>query len=289
MARKKQAKDIVAGLREKVADERDFKLGQIVKLPELSELPPVFDLGDAFIKDQIQDGNDDFCSAYMTTGISEFQEGVQLDPVYSFAASKSLSGDPSSWGQDLRTAMASHVKLGGLALQDEPANFSQNLTPEQRREFGSFPQQLRDKAMKHQKKTYVDVTGQYDPYDDIRASIWAFRAQKRAVGSGVRFGWDLGRYVLDSIPSGGFGHAMYIKGWGVENGVEGLVYVNSAGLSAGRNGLHLVPRSTVNEFADKYGAMMYIDMAKEEALACIQQNTAPTPWQQFINFILHRS
>lgn len=39
---------------------------------------------------------------------------MELEPGYSFAASKEISGDPDSWGQNLRDACKAHIKYGGL-------------------------------------------------------------------------------------------------------------------------------------------------------------------------------
>jgi len=96
---KKQNK-IIGGLRETPQDNRDFQVGALFRLPSIEEIPDNFSLEGYRIKDQ-QDT--DYCSAYMATGMSSLQEGVDLWPDWSFACSKELTGDNEEWGQTYMT------------------------------------------------------------------------------------------------------------------------------------------------------------------------------------------
>ena len=237
-------------------DDRDLPLGKFVKLPELIELPESFEFTTPFpVRNQ---GETDFCSAYASCGISQLQEGLELYPPFSFAASKKISGNIDEWGQDLRSALKAHQKYGGLPLEDVPEGVK-SLSNEALRNFNVFSFELKEKALKQRKKSYFTTKGQYDAFDNIRASIWQFRNEKQGVIIGVGFSWSLSQYILDTIGQG-YGHAMYLTGWDK----DGLIAVNSYGESAGKNGKHRITREVINEFVGKYGAYMMLDIDPDE-------------------------
>lgn len=236
-------------------DERDINVGSLVDLPKLSDLPKAFWLDPLEVKNQIADGNEDFCAAYASCSISELQEGVLLDPEFSFAASKFLTNDPQAWGQDLRQVMRAHVKFGALSKADKIA-----LEPQKRRYFESFPEELQARALYHLKASFVAITGPYDTFDNIRATIYKFRNEKRGVVVGVKFGWPLSKFLLGGKPANGFGHAMAVLGWDE----EGLITLNSAGVRAGDKGFHRLTRETTNHFVKTYGAYMFLDVPAED-------------------------
>lgn len=245
------------GLVELPEDKRDLQLGALYRLPDLEELPSEYELPILAIKNQ---GNTDFCSAYASCGMSEIQEGVELYPEYSFAISKSITGDPKKWGQDMRSAMKAHQKYGALEMKETAMN-AFDIKWDDLRYLDKYPESYLQEALKHRKKSYFKVSGQYDPYDDIKAAIWKFKGQKQAVAIGLVFSWPINQYLLDTIQTSGFGHMMYIIGWNE----EGLVVVNSYGTNAGKKGKHIITREVINYFAGKYGAMMMVDISPEEA------------------------
>lgn len=229
------------GLKELLPDNRDIQLGFLTKLPPLSDLPETFNLGEIEIKDQ---GETDYCTAYATCYASEFQEKTELLPEWSFAVSKHISGDVDEWGQDLRTACKSHQKYGAIEKREIPEN---------ERYLSSWPD-LFSQAIKHKKRSYTKITGHYDHYDNIRASIYYFRNEKRAIVLGVEWGWPLDQEIIDDIKPG-FGHALCAIGWSR----TGLIVLNSAGKEAGNKGIHIITRNVINYYVDKYGAFMFID------------------------------
>jgi len=245
------------GLRELKEDPRDFQLGALFSLPKLEDLPESFELETRAIKNQ---GGSDFCSAYASCGMSELQEGVDLYPEYSFALSKAISGDPDAWGQTMRDAMKAHTKYG--ALEDSKVSDKIRLADSsEHRSLENFPEEYEQEALKHKKKSYFKVTGPYDSFDNIRASIWKFRESKQAVATGVIFSWSVNDYILTGAEKNGFGHMMFITGYNE----DGLIVVNSYGKEAGKEGKHLMSRSVINTFADRFGIMMLVDMSPEEA------------------------
>ena len=246
------------GLKVLPKDRRDLKLGAIIKLPELSELPDEFILGLLPVENQAGNiAGDDLCSAFGSTLISEFQEGVELSPEWSFAASKELSGDVEGFGQDMRTAMKVHQKYGAVEK-------SEAVIPDKPRYFKNWDNALIEKAKKHKKEAYVSVEGQYDFFDDIRASIWHYRSGKRAVALGVVWSWDLIDKILSLISNVGYGHFVVAVGWKKINGITYIVIQNSYGEGAGENGRHYISREVVNFFAERYGAMMFLDENPEK-------------------------
>lgn len=251
------------GLKELPKDKRDFQLGALFKLPDLSELPPTFELEPFSIKDQ---GSSDFCSAYASVGMSELQEKVVLSPYYSFALSKLISGDPDQWGQDMRTALKAHQKYGAVEWDAVPTSLL-NADFDVLRRFESYPQSLLEYAEDHKKQSYFSTKGQYDDFDDIKASIWKFREKKQAVAIGVIFSWSLSQYKLDTAQDSGFGHMMYVTGWNE----EGLVVINSYGKEAGKDGKHCITREVINKFVGRYGAMMMVDISPTRAKELIDR------------------
>lgn len=232
------------GLKPTPEDERDYQLGAFYSLPKLEELPDKLTLPYT-VKDQ---GQTDYCSAYTSCAMSEPQEGVELEPRWSFAVSKMLSGDPEEWGQDIRTALKAHVKHGAI----EPTPI-----PNNSRHIQAWPTELFDKAIVHKKQTFWKVTGPYDHFDNIRAALHKFQSP---IGTGVDFGWPLSQVYLGTIHRGQ-GHAMTIVGYTPDS----LIYLNSYGRKAGADGIHYVRRDVVNFFVEKYGAYFFLDISREDA------------------------
>lgn len=250
------------GLRPTPPDERDFPLGQIITLPDLSDLPKEFILPTLDVYDQ---KDSDFCTAFMSCLMSEKQEGITLEPSWSFAKSKEISGDVSSWGQDIRTALKTHVKSGGLPASLSPYSLETD-APSFLRDIKNWPK-LEDKAYPHRKKSFFKVTGPYDHFDNARASIWKF---KDIVGTGVNWGWKANEFYLNYIPTGGYGHAVPFIGFTtMDDGQEVLVLQNSYSERKGIKGLYYVTREVYNHFANMYGAYLFVDISPEEAKKCL--------------------
>jgi len=251
------------GLQPTIKDERDFQLGQITKLPPLEELPPEYKI-EAIIKNQ---GGSDFCSAYMSCAMSEPQEGLALSSEYSFALSKEISGDLNDWGQQIRPALKAHTEVGGLERTLSPYTVDSK-SSEFLRDIKNWPD-LKEEAYPHRKKSYFKITGQYDNFDNARASLWKF---KSPIGTGVLYGWSLATKVFDIVLPGGFGHAMTMVGFTtLEDGREALIVQNSYGKEAGEGGYHYITREVYNYFSERYGAYMFVDIPKEQAKEMIEK------------------
>lgn len=239
------------GLRELKKDDRDFKTGALTRLPPLSELPKEFKIQTLGVKDQ---GGTDFCSAFASTLVSETQEGIELSPEWHFAKSKELTNDLEDWGQDLRSAMKVSVKYGDLPQSEAPYSLKDK-DPDFLRDIKNWAVPL-EKVIGQRKKSFIKIEGQYDCYDDIRASLYKF---KTPIVIGVNWSWSLTDYFLNGFGDG-FGHAITVIGYNE----QGLILQNSIGITAGMNGEHIISREAVNHFVDKYGAFTFIDFSTEE-------------------------
>lgn len=254
---------IKGGLLPLEQDDRDFQLGAIFYLPKLETLPEKFRLEPLKIKHQ---GGSDYCSAFASTSMSELQEEVELSPLYSFALSKVLSGNPEAWGQNMRDAMKAHVKYGAIEEDEAEYKITKDLKNENVRYYENWAVNHEQDLIEHRKKSYFKVTGGYDMFDNIRAAIWKFREQKQAVSVGLVWSWQLSDTFLrsDNAKGGQFGHMMYCIGWEKLGGEDYLVVVNSYGKEAGDNGVHYVSRDVINADAGRFGAYMMVDLERED-------------------------
>jgi len=245
---------ITAGLQPTKPDKRDFQLGKIIKWPDLSELPKSFELPALSVKNQ---GSTDFCSSYMSCGMSELQEQVELNPEYSFALSKSISGNPQVWGQNLRTAMKAHL-IGALEEREVPREIK-NWDRNHIADIKNWPD-FTEKAKEHRKQSYFKVAGypsDWTPSDALKATIWLFRGLKRACGIGVVWSWSISDKRMTVWNPQGVGHAMFVRGW-TEDGF--LIVQNSYGKGAGDNGHHYMSPVVIDKAVQKYGAYTFVDV-----------------------------
>ena len=261
------------GLLKLPKDNRDFKLSAVIKLPKLEELPKEFELEPITTYDQLES---DYCSGEATCGASGLQEKIALSPEWSFAVSKMISEDPEEYGQDLRTAMKVHTKYGAIEKKDAPYSLEKGDEDNKIRYINNWPKDLFEKAGGHKKQTFFKIDGQYTPFDDIRAFIWMFRAEKRAAVIGVEWSWPLEQVIMDE-PGEGEGHALYAIGFKKINGKDYLVIQNSYGAEAGDNGKHYFSREVIDKFVGEYGSFAFIDMPVSEAI-----EKSWTCWQKFV-------
>lgn len=237
-------------------DDRDFALGAYIDLPDPSTLPEHFVLPTLGVKDQ---KGTDFCTAFSLCTLSEIQEGVELEPSWSFAMTKDLEGDHTTYGADLRTACKSHVKYGALEAKDSPYSVK-NTNPDLLRNPEFWDVSLMDKAAVHKKKTYFKVGGPYDAFDTIRSSIYHYRDKGQGVALGVVWGWSNEQMFIDEPAEQGGGHAIACIGWDKEY----LVIQNSYGLKAGKHGYVYLSRKVINANVEKFGAFMLTDIPREQ-------------------------
>jgi len=265
----------MGGLNPLPRDNRDFQLGWITKLPKLSELPKEHKT-ELKIKDQT---GSDFCTAFTTCYMSEYQEGVELEPSWSFAVSKDISGNVAQWGQDMRTAMKAHLR-GALLKKDSPYSLN-NKDQFFLRDLKNWPELA---TKKYRKRSYFKITGSYDHFDNIRASIWKFRDKKCLASLGLLWGYPLDQKVLEKPTTSGYGHAVAVVGWKYIEEKPYLIIINQYGESAGDKGYHYLSREVINKWAEEYGSFMFVDIDPKDVKKLWPLFTRLT---NFIKNVLH--
>lgn len=246
------------GLQPKGDDTRDFKLGNIINLPKLTDLPPELVIGLPEVVDQ---QNTDFCAAASSGVVREIQEGVPLSYEWLFAAAKSMAGqDINSYGLNLRDVCKAHVTFGCIERSEAPYSLETN-SPDFLRNIKNWPPELFIKAQKHKAGSFFAVTGPYDHYDNLRATMYYFRNEKCGVVFGVVWSWLLTQVDITTVSQNGSGHALAQVGYTP----EGIYVQNSVGVNAGKDGRHYFSREVINAFVDVYGAFMFHDMPKDTA------------------------
>src|SRR3990167_11035809 len=137
----------MAGLQPLPKDTRDLHMGGLFDLPDPKTLPLTFSLGEVLILNQEADQNDDFCAAYGTVGMAYLQDRILGSPEWVFAASKVISGDPESFGQDMRTIFKTWVEYGSPRKEQVTVP----TLPDDRRYFKNYYASLSGDELKNKK------------------------------------------------------------------------------------------------------------------------------------------
>lgn len=252
-------------------DDRDLKLGAVVGRALPADMPDEYSVADpVVIKDQ---GQTDMCTAYALTAVSEDEEEVALDPFFTFGATKAITGNPTEWGADLRSACKSAVRpkedkriYGFLEVKDlsKLTNPATQDDRDRAADYGRISRDEMNEAVMHAKKTFFTVDdGDGDIFDDMRSAMWMTRAEKRSIFTGCnwRSVWTHGGPIIETAPSGQtFGHAVKAFGWRGE-------YIKlqlSNGKSIGDNGIFWISRLALNQ-SFTFGAYTFLDMPREDA------------------------
>lgn len=270
-----QLKNIGGGLQKLPSDSRDFKLGALVRFPRLEEIPDDFLVGSAEIYDDQRDS--DLCTAFTVTRVSsEQEEGKKFSVEYQFGKTKAVAGgDYRVWGANLRDACKSAVKYGSLPRESNPHDLWQK-----GRDFVANPKNwdvvFDPYSFPFRKKTFFAVQGPYDTFDDIRATLWLYRNEKRQVMAGAlwRPEWTGAfRGVIDpNYGKEGFGHAFRIVGCKKIKGELHLICPLSSGTELGEKGVFYFPRAVVNKEFGDYGVYTFQDISREEAEKIMENN-----------------
>lgn len=270
-------KKIGTGLRKTPHDPRDLKLGAIYTLPKLETIPDEFDIGETIdYKDQ---GDSDFCPGCGVAAASEYQEGEPLSYEFQFMLTKLISGDPiEDWGGNIRDALKGAVKIGSLPFRLIPSDLHFDGS---NRDFvanpANWPQYLKDLAYQWRKKSYFEVVGQYDLFDDIRATMWLSVQEKqpRAVVTGMlwRQEWTQPDGIVPKeYGDGEFGHCFIFKGVVKRNGELMLKAQLSNGKDQGDGGYYYFSRQIVNKEIPPYKAFVLRDIDPEVARVLVDNN-----------------
>ena len=257
----------IHGLHPTPKDPRDFPLEKIFGSANPTNLPNEYVVSKPLvIKDQ---GDTDMCTAYALTAVSEDQEGVILDPFYTFGATKRITGRPDDWGADLRSACKSAIASNGggfLPATARGVNVEQTATEEDRknavaRGVGSGEAWA---IKKYAKETYFAVNTSGDVFDSMRSAMWQTRSEERSIFTGIDWNpeWDnwKGGFIDRAEYGNTYGHAIKIFGWDGDWALAQL----SNGRHIGEGGIFKLHRDVVNAFC-KYGAFTLLDLPREVA------------------------
>ena len=293
----KNEKNLQFGLLPTPPDDRDFSFGGLMGKVDLPPLQSFMVAEPLEIKDQeiiLPDG----CTGFALTSVSEPQEGVILDPGFTFAMIKKIRGEYKQWGGDLRSGCKVGQNVGFIEVGQNPVDFS-----DKSRDFianwNNWPLDvLKPLALKHKKESYFNVDGGRDTFDNFRAALWQNRDQKQAIytGSMWRNGWLYTKdgFIPRGAKTGGMGHAFYVIGQEVFKGEPYLIVPNSYGKDAGKDGLHYFSREVVNrEFT--FSGFQFNDMPREEAekelekkgllFTTLEEKKTNNPQRSFTSFL----
>lgn len=243
-------------------DKRDFNLGAIFGYPEL---PPEIDFTVSTplkIKDQ---GGNDKCTAYASSSVSEDQEGIELNPDYTFTKTKQISGDIDGWGANLRDTFKSGVKFGFL----KQSEFDEMIKEGDLRNYRNWHPYYDDAAKVHKKESFfwIKSRGYKDIFDAIRAYLWKFKDKNQSVLTGINWCDEWTRDddgIIIENENEDYGHAFKIYGQQFFNGVPFLICQLSNGVDIGDRGIFYLSREAVKG-VEKFGAGMFVDIPKEQA------------------------
>jgi len=262
-----QAKNIVEyGLNKLPTDLRDFQFGSLFgddKDP--SVLPDEFFAGEILgVKDQ---KNTDYCSAFAGTGVSELQEHVELDPLFTMMATKIEEGRTDTWGANLRDSAKSQVDYGSLKKID-----STHTIDEERSTIldkNNWSKEQFKKAEEHKKESFLFINpyGKIDLFDAIRFAIYDGRIKSQAVQTGAlwRYSWNSARdgIIPKVYEDGGSGHSFYFLGWQKLDGELYMIAILSNGSEIGDAGMYYFPREVIDREC-VYGNIIFYDKSAEE-------------------------
>lgn len=252
------------GLLELKPDDRDLNiLGNLIVLPQLSELPPNgLGRGARWIKDQ---KSTNWCTAASTTAVSEDQENVPLSMEFQMMTIYLVMGEINPNGADLRSACKALVKYGSLPernvpkhlrLKSDGSNMAEILNPE------NWPDECFRIARAYAKGAFVSVQGPYDTFDNIRAFLYKYRDRTIEVGALWRPKWTSEREIFAVYPAEGNGHAFKIFDWKGDY----LKIQQSYGDTIGEKGVQYMHRNVVNATLNM-GLYTFIDLTPDQARA----------------------
>lgn len=253
-------------------DIRDFSHHDLFGTIAPANLPP-FDFDVAGASPVILNQTDlDFCTGYCSSELNtvEFHaESDPSDPLYQMAKIKQIRGEWSQPEASLRDAADALITYGSLPLSKSPYTHNQYAPTDRDRGYlanwNNWPAELDQIAASRKLGSYFIPDGPYDAFDNIRSVLW--QNASTWSGSGVIFGLE---WMFDwNIVTGGVipeathsqasgGHAVYLRGQKVIDGMPYLVIQNSWGAAYGDNGLYYASRAILNaQAALGYGSYAF--------------------------------
>ncbi len=256
MEREIKVKKIYGGLLPTNKSKMKFSFGATFGYPDPKTLPDEYDVGAPLeIKNQ---GNLFICVAEALTAVSEYQEGVKLEPAYTIKLISEIEGD-TNWvyrGTSLHNGAKASLK-GFLARQDSLYSVENNEVDTYALP-SNWPATYDDLAAIHAKQAWfwIGVSGKLKMFDAIRCAMWQFKDEHRAVLTGIVWNdeWTDEVYIeKEGTPAGG--HAICIKGWVG----DWLKVQNSIGESVGEGGIQYLHKNIANKCLN-FKAIVFKDL-----------------------------
>ena len=270
-------KNTKPGLRSLPLDSRDFSYQKVfgtVKVPDVD-----FEIG---IPLKIENQKEtDYCAAMASSSVAEDHEKVDLDPLFSFAAIKSIDKQPQEWGSDLRSTCKAATKIGFIEKKD--AIYTIDDPREKIVYLNNWPSELIKKAKKHKQASYFRVDEGKDIFESFRRALWQNRATRCSILTGVvwRACWTEAKdgIIPEEETEQWFGHALKLYAVKIIDGKPYLKAQLSNGEDIGSNGIFFFPKEVINrDFT--FGAFQFNDISKEEA-----KKKSWNIWQRIIEAI----
>ena len=210
------------------------------------------------IKDQKQL---DFCSSFAAAAVREDTEGIQLNPLMTWAYAAYLRGNYKNWGMDLETMRKATCKFVFIEEKDSPYNSDSDRNTVAQIE--NYPKELFNKAAQHKAQSGFWIGYSSNFFDAIRIALWQNKNNNLSVltGCDFKFSWlqKQGGIINDYDKNEqGFAHAIKVYDWKQINGEDYLIAQLSNG-NIGDNGLMYFNRKVINSPLFRFDGLMFID------------------------------
>jgi hypothetical protein len=246
-----------------VREATDFRVGAVLKLKPVSQLPKKFVIPIA--DDQVRTQKWDTCASEALSVLLSHINGYPVEAIYTWALSRANAGYAiDDYGVTIKEILMGAVK-GGAPHASE----SQYKSTDERSIFADITkwdlkgQQRKAIVNKAGSALFCEPTDGMDYFDVIRSTIVT-------TGNPVLWGmmWNhdpSNPNLLEPMPTG-YGHCQLFYGYDNETlqYVDLLLDLNSWGLSVGEKGRYRASRKLVNHDVNIFGAGTLIDETPEK-------------------------
>ncbi len=213
------------------------------------------------------------CTQQAINGAAEYQDGVELNPAWSWSRYCKKVGNFIPQGADPRAAMQIAIDEGLLPYEAGQLSFP----IDDQQIIGNWDKwpELHAKAEPYKKAAYIKIPKVNDHFDSIRTMLLQHKNDGTCV---IGFGTWLSNWRTAIVPTeeaelSGY-HAYFFLDFDTIDGVDYVVARNSYGTAWGQGGYQYFPREVINREFSKYGTGLYImaDLTPEQ-IALAKQET----------------
>jgi len=251
---------MTGGLLPTPRSRKDFSATRAFGAPSL-DLPARYDVEDEkgdVAGPRTQEHN--FCTAYAVSELGSDEHGVPMDAHFQAAAIGMLAGAPILGGADMRDAIRSGRTFGFLPVSRCP--FHGERTPREiLGDAGKWPNltELLEVAADYRMPAFFKIDGPYDPFDNLRAHLYAQRPDNGVViGIPWYENFNRARGIIPA-PKGSYTwHAVTVKGFRTVKGQEVLRVRSWNGTSFGDESYAYLTRERFNALMTTWGAIAFM-------------------------------